>query len=174
VIRTAADITLAIPSLMILVVIAAYVPSTTIEVTALIVAIFAWAGPTRTIRAQTLSMRERAFIRMSKLSGEGDFAIVIKQILPNLLPYLAAGFVGSITGGIMASVGIQLLGLGPLHIPNLGMMLQFAFEGAALYKGLWWWWGAPTVALLVLFIGLFLISLALDELANPRLRQRAG
>jgi peptide/nickel transport system permease protein len=54
------------------------------------------------------------------------------------------------------------------------MMLQFAFEGAALYKGLWWWWGAPTVALLVLFIGLFLISLALDELANPRLRQRAG
>jgi peptide/nickel transport system permease protein len=142
--------------------------------TALIVALFAWAGPTRSVRAQTLSLRERAFIPLAKLSGQTDFEIIIKQILPNLLPYTIAGFVGSVSGGILASVGIQLLGLGPLFTPNLGMILQYAFSGAALFRNMWWWWGPPTVALIMLFIGLFLISTALDEFANPRLRERAG
>lgn len=174
IIRILADITLAIPALAVLVVIAAYFRTTTIELTALIVALFAWAGPTRSIRAQTLTLRERAFVRVAKLSGRNDLEIVLLEIMPNLLPYLAAGFVGSVSGGILASVGIQLLGLGPLFTPNLGMMLQFAFNGAALYQGMWWWWGPPVVALLIVFLGLFLISLALDEYANPRLRQQAG
>jgi peptide/nickel transport system permease protein len=174
VIRTIADIVLTIPSLMILIVLASFLRTTTIEMTALIVAIFSWAGPTRSIRAQTLSLRERAFIPLAKLSGQTDFEIVIKQILPNLLPYTMAGFVGRVSGGILASVGIQLLGLGPLFTPNLGMILQFAFQGSALFRNMWWWWGPPALALMMLFIGLFLISTALDEYANPRLRERAG
>jgi len=174
IIRTAADIVLTIPALMILVVLASFFRTTTIEMTGLIVAIFAWAGPTRLIRAQTLSLRERSFIPLAKLSGLSDFEIIIKQILPNLLPYVMAGFVGGVAGGILASVGIQLLGLGPLFTPNLGMILQFAFDGAALFRGMWWWWGPPAVALILLFIGLFLISIALDEFSNPRLRERVS
>ena len=172
IIRSVADITLTIPALLILVVIASYFRTTTITVTGLIIGIFAWAGPTRAIRAQTLTLRERAFVRVAKISGKSDIRIVLTEILPNLLPYIAAGLVGSVLGGIGAAVGIQLLGLGPLFTPNLGMMLQFAFTGAALYQGMWWWWGPPAVALIILFIGLFLISLALDEFANPRLRVR--
>jgi peptide/nickel transport system permease protein len=107
---------------------------------------------------------------MAKLSGRSDFEIILLDILPNLLPYIMSGFVGSVSGAILASVGIQLLGVGPLSIPNLGMILQFAFKGAALYRGMWWWWAPPSVALVVLFIGLFLISMGLDEYANPRLR----
>jgi peptide/nickel transport system permease protein len=170
IIRSAADVMLTIPSLMFLVVIASYFRTTTIELTALIVAVFAWSGPTRAIRSQTLAMRERAFVRVAKLSGRSDLAIIVLEIMPNLMPYIAAGLVGSVAGGILASVGIQLLGLGPLFTPNLGMILQFAFSGSALYQGMYWWWGPPTAALLLLFIGLFLVSLALDEYANPRLR----
>ena len=173
VISTAADIMLTIPSLMILVVLASYLRTTTIELTAVIIAIFSWAGPTRLIRSQALSLRERPFVPLAKLSGQNDFEIAIRQILPNLLPYLMAGFVGSISGAILASVGLQLLGLGPLLTPNLGMILQTAFVGGALFRGMWWWWGPPAVALMVLFVGLFLISIALDEYANPRLRERA-
>lgn len=172
IIRSAADITLTIPALLILVVIASYFRTTTIAVTGLIIGIFAWAGPTRAIRAQTLTLRERAFVRVAQISGKRDIQIVLGEILPNLLPYIAAGLVGSVLGGIGAAVGIQLLGLGPLFTPNLGMMLQFAFTGSALYSGMWWWWGPPSLALVILFIGLFLISLALDEFANPRLRVR--
>src|SRR5258706_3201108 len=173
VISTSADIMLTIPALLILVVLASYLRSTTIELTALIIALFAWAGPTRLIRSQALSLRERPFVPLAKLSGQNDFEIAIRQILPNLLPYVMAGFVGSISGAILASVGIQLLGLGPLLTPNLGMILNNAFTGAALFRGMWWWWGPPAVALVMLFIGLFLISIALDEYANPRLRGEA-
>lgn len=173
IISTFADIVLTIPSLMILVVLASYLRSTTIELTAIIIAVFAWAGPTRLVRSQALSLRERPFVPLAKLSGQGDFEIAIRQILPNLLPYIMAGFVGSVSGGILASVGIQLLGLGPLLTPNLGMILNSAFTGAALFRGMWWWWGPPAVALIMLFVGLFLISIALDEYANPRLRGEA-
>ena len=173
VISTAADIFLTIPSLLILVVLASYIRTTTIEFTALVIAIFAWAGPTRLMRSQTLSLRERAFIPLAKLSGQGDFEIAIRQILPNLLPYIMAGFVGAVSGAILSLVGIQILGLGPLFTPNLGMILQSAYLGAAIFRGMWWWWGPPTVALMIIFISLFLISIALDELANPRLRERA-
>ena len=173
VISTAADIFLTIPSLLILVVLASYIRTTTIEFTALVIALFAWAGPTRLMRSQTLSLRERAFIPLAKLSGQGDFEIAIRQILPNLLPYIMAGFVGAVSGAILSLVGIQILGLGPLFTPNLGMILQSAYLGAAIFRGMWWWWGPPTVALMIIFISLFLISIALDELANPRLRERA-
>ncbi len=174
IIRTVTDVVLTIPSLMMLVVIASYLRTTSIELTAFIIAIFAWAGPTRSVRAQTLSMRERGFIPLAKLSGLSDFQILFGEILPNLIPFVAAGFVGAVSGGILASVGIQLLGLGPLFVPNLGMILQYAFGGAALFRGLWWWWLPPAVALVILFIGLFLISMALDEYANPKLRERVG
>jgi peptide/nickel transport system permease protein len=50
-------------------------------------------------------------------------------------------------------------------------MLEEAFQAGAIVRSLWWWWGAPTATLIVLFIGLFLISLGLDEVANPRLRR---
>jgi peptide/nickel transport system permease protein len=172
IIRTIADIVLTVPALMILIVLASFFRTTTIEMTAIIVALFAWAGPTRAIRAQTLSLRERAFVPLAKLSGLNNFEIIFRQLLPNLLPFIMAGFVGGVSGGILASVGIQLLGLGPLFTPNLGMILQYAFNGAALFRGMWWWWGSPAVALVVLFLGLFLISVALDEYANPRLRAR--
>lgn len=174
IVRSLADVTLTIPSLLLLVVIASYLRTTSIELTALIIAIFAWAGPTRAIRAQTLSMRERGFVEVAKLSGRSNLKIIILEIMPNLMPYIAAGLVTSVAGGVLALVGIQLLGLGPLYTPNLGMILETAQFGSALYKGMWWWWGPPLVSLMILFVGLFFISQALDEYANPRLRQKAG
>jgi len=170
VLRLAADIALGIPSLAILVVIAAVVGSTSLETMALIIAAFAWPAPTRAVRAQVLSLREQGYVSMSKLSGRNDGEIIVLEILPNLLPYVMAGFVGAVSGGILASVGLQLLGLGQLGTVTLGLILQAAFQTAALSRGLWWWWTPPTVMLMLLFMGLFLISIALDEIANPRLK----
>jgi peptide/nickel transport system permease protein len=173
IIRTLADILLAIPTLLIMVVIASFI-TTDITTMSLIIAIFSWPWTARTIRAQTLSLRERPFVEMSKLSGSRDWEILLKDIMPNLLPYIIAGLVGSVSGGILAAVGLQLLGLGPLETPTLGLILHNSFQYAALYRGLWWWWLPPTLMLGILFIGLFLVSLSLDEIANPRLRTLQG
>jgi peptide/nickel transport system permease protein len=171
VVRTSADIAINIPALAVLIVIASLVRTTSIELMALVVALFAWPFATRTIRAQTLSMREQAFVQLARLSGRGEIEIAFKELLPNLLPFIFASFVGAVSGGILASVGLQLLGLGPRLTPTLGLMLEESFSSGALVRGLWWWWGPPTLILCLLFIGLFLISVGLDDIANPRLRQ---
>lgn len=170
VIRLLSDTTLTIPSLAILIVIAAYVRELDITTMALIVALFAWAGPTRVIRAQVLSMREQGYVRMARLTGLPTTHIMFKEIMPNLLPYLAASFVGATSGGILAAVGLEALGLGPQRVPTLGMTIYYALQSSAILRGMWWWWAAPTVVLMVIFIGMFLIAIGLDEISNPRLR----
>ncbi|TDE14304.1 ABC transporter permease [Jiangella asiatica] len=172
VIRTLADTALTIPALAILIVISSYVREIGIATMAFIVALFAWAGPTRLIRAQVLSMRELGYVRMARLSGASTVDIMFKEMMPNLLPYLAAAFVGATSGGILAAVGLESLGLGPQRIPTLGMTIYNALQSSAILRGMWWWWGLPTVILVVIFVGLFLISTGLDEVANPRLRGR--
>lgn len=170
VIRILSDTALTIPSLAILIVIASYVRDMGITTMALIVAMFAWAAPTRLIRGQVLSMREQGYVRMARLSALPTRSIMFKEMMPNLLPYLAAGFVGATSGGILAAVGLEALGLGPQRVPTLGTTIYYALQSSAILRGMWWWWGLPTVVLVVIFVGLFLVTIGLDEIANPRLR----
>ena len=165
-----ADVMLVIPALAILITVSAYVRVVTVELMAMIVGLLSWPLSARVIRAQTLSLRERLFVQVAKLSGENDFEIITRQILPNLTAYLAASFVGAVSGGILASVGLEVLGLGPQNVPTIGRTLFYAFKYTALFKGMWWWWGPPIVTLAVIFTGLFWISLSLDKYANPRLK----
>lgn len=172
IIRSAADVMLTLPLLAMLVVIATFIRVMSIETIGFIVAIFSWPWPTRTIRSQALSLRERRFVQLAKLSGLNDFEIIFKELLPNLLPYIAAGFVSSTSAGMLAAIGLEMLGLGPQHIPTLGMTLYWALFHTAVMRGLWWWWVPPMIILIITFVGLFLISMGLDEIANPRLRRR--
>lgn len=171
VIRLISDVSITIPALMVLIVIQSILPQIELMTMALLIALFAWPAPTRLIRGQVLSMRESGYVQMAKLSGASTFDIMFKEILPNLTPYLAASFIGNTTGAILAAIGLEVLGLGPQRVPTLGGTIYFAIEGAALLRNMWWWWGLPTLTLASMFIGLLLINLGLDEVANPRLRQ---
>jgi peptide/nickel transport system permease protein len=168
-----ADVMLVIPTLAILITVSAYVRVVTVELMAVIVGLLAWPLPARVIRSQTLSLRERLFVQVAKLSGENDLEIIIRQILPNLTAFLAATFVGAVSGGILASVGLEVLGLGPQNVPTIGRTLYYAFKYTALLRGMWWWWAPPVVTLAVIFTGLFLMSVSLDKYANPRLKGSA-
>jgi peptide/nickel transport system permease protein len=140
---------------------------------AVIVGLLAWPLPARVIRSQTLSLRERLFVEVAKLSGQNDFEIITLQILPNLTAYLAASFVGAVSAGILASVGLEVLGLGPQTVPTIGRTLYYAFRYSALFRGMWWWWGPPVLTLAIIFTGLFQMSISLDKYANPRLKGAA-
>jgi peptide/nickel transport system permease protein len=170
VIRGAADVAVTIPALAILVVLTALLQTQSIELMALIIGLLAWPYSTRAIRAQTLTLRERGFVTIAVLSGRNSLETMFLEILPNLLPYVMASFVGAVSGAIVAAVGLQLLGLGPITTPTMGLTLQYAFQYGAVARGMWWWWGPPTLFLVLLFGGLFLISSALDGYLNPRLR----
>jgi peptide/nickel transport system permease protein len=170
VIRTTADAFITIPALAVLIVISSYVRQITVENMAMLLAMFAWAGPTRLIRGQVLSMREQGYVKMAALSGASTFAIMFKEMMPNLLPYLAASLTGNVSARILEAAGLEALGLGPTRIPTLGMTIFYAIRGSALIRGMWWWWGLPILMLVIIFGSLFLMTIGLDEIANPRLR----
>jgi len=170
IIRILSDAWMTIPGLTVLIVIASYVAEFDINSMALVIALFAWPGPTRIIRAQVLSMRERGYVQMAQISGASTIDIMFKEIMPNLLPYLAATFTGTVSGAILAATGLEILGLGPTRIPTLGMTISNALRASAILRGMWWWWSFPIVMLVTIFMALFLMTIGLDEIANPRLR----
>jgi len=172
VIRGIADIGLTVPGLLVLILIAVSIKGTlTVNQMAIVVASLAWLYPTRTIRAQVLSLRERGYVEMARLSGMSGPSIIFVELLPNLLPYLGATLVNAVAAAILASIGLEVLGLGPIDTPTLGMTLYWVNFNAAMINGWWWWWTAPTVIILMVFLGLFFLTVGLDEIANPRLRR---
>ncbi len=168
VIRTVSDVVVTIPALAVLIVLSVYVRFGTVELMAFLLAAFAWPGPTRIVRSQVLTMRERGYVRMARVSGASTFDIMFREMMPNLLPYLASALTAGISGAILAETGLEALGLGPTRIPTLGTNIYNALNSSALSRGLWWWWGFPILILMLIFISLFLITLGLDEIANPR------
>jgi peptide/nickel transport system permease protein len=174
VIRSIADIGLTIPGLLVLIILAVSLKGgLTVNEMAIVVASLAWLNPTRTIRSQVLTLRERGYVEIARLNGMSGPEIIIFELMPNLLPYLAATLVASVSGAILASVGLEFLGLGPVDSPTLGMTLYWVQFNAAIINGWWWWWTAPLVVILIVFLGLFFLTVGLDEVANPRLRRSA-
>jgi peptide/nickel transport system permease protein len=173
-IRTAADVWLTIPALAVLLVISSYMRRVDLETMGILLALFAWPGPTRLLRAQVLTMRERGYVRMARLSGQSSLSIMFREMLPNLLPYLAASFAGNVSGAILAATSLEALGLGPTRYPTLGTTIFNALRATAIMRGMWWWWGLPVATLIFIFSGLFLVATGLDEIANPRLRGVQG
>ena len=172
-IRTICQILTPIPVLLIQVVVAGSLDKrdVTIITMALIVVMLAWMGPTLVIRAQVLTMKERQFVSVAKLSGVSDIAIIFKEILPNLLPFIAAAFVGQVFAAVFASFYLAVLGLGPLREPLLGNIIWAAQLQGAFFNGWWWWPIGPSIAMILILGSLALINMGLDELANPRVRR---
>ena len=172
VISSICQILIPIPAFLIHVVVAGSIDkrSVTILMMALVVFMLAWMGPTLVIRAQVLTMKERQFVSVAKLSGMTSLGIIFKEILPNLLPFIAAAFVNQVFQAVFASLYLSVVGLGPLREPLLGNTLWFAQAQAAFFNGWWWWPVGPTVALALILASLALINMGIDELANPRIR----
>ncbi len=176
VIKFMVDVLLTIPGYLLLLLIATTLtdPSTMKPVEmALILSIVAWVQPTRTIRAQVLSMKERAFVMMAKLSGMSGIEIILKEMMPNLLPFLAISMAGAVSGAVLGSLGLEALGIGNRREPTLGMMLYWVRYYAAFIRGMWWWILEPVVAIALVFIAFLSLSIGLDEIANPRTRRTA-
>ncbi|NMA78480.1 MAG: ABC transporter permease, partial [Actinomycetales bacterium] len=117
---------LVIPGMPLLIVLTGYLPSRGMFSIAVVIAITSWAGAARVIRAQTLSLRNRDFVEAARATGESRARIMFYEVLPNMLPLVASGFLFSVIGGILAEAGLAFLGLGSLTTTSWGSMLYFA------------------------------------------------
>ena len=173
-IKTIVDALLTIPGLLILILVAVSLPTggLTVDQMAIVVAALAWLWPTRQIRAQVLVMREKSYVEIARLSGMSGPEVIVKEMMPNLMPYVTASFVNAVAAAILASVGLEALGLGPFDSPTIGMTIYWNIFYSSILLGLWWWLIPPIIAIVLVFVGLFMVSAGMDEWANPRLRRR--
>jgi peptide/nickel transport system permease protein len=172
IIRLISDSLLTVPAIAILVIIAGNIDRMTTLVMALVVASLSWMFTARTVRAQVLTVREKAYVEVARVNGESSWEILFREIMPNVMPYIVASFVGTVSGAILAVIGLEALGLGALDEMTLGNTIYWSQQSSAVLRGYWWWWGPPIVVIALIFIGLFLTSVGFDRFANPRLAKR--
>jgi peptide/nickel transport system permease protein len=167
------NVFLVMPGLPLMVVIAAHLepgPGTT----ALVLIVTGWAWSARVFRAQTLSLAQRDFVVAARVSGEASWRIVTVEILPHMASLGASAFIGATTYAIAAQAGLEFLGLGDVSAVTWGTSLYWARNDAALLTGSWWTFVPAGACIALVGFALVMVNGAIDELANPRLRQPAA
>ena len=161
---------LVIPTLPLMIVLARLLdPSLTVLI--VVIGLTSWAGTGRIVRAQVLTLRERAFVERARALGAGDFYIIRKHILPNTLPLIFANTVLIIAVAILSEAALSFLGLGDPTRISWGTMLENAFESGAPSAGAWWYVIPPGLCITLLVLAVSLIGFLFEEFINPRLRE---
>jgi peptide/nickel transport system permease protein len=140
--------------------------------TILVIGLTSWAGTARLVRADTLSVKERPYVERARALGSGNWHLVSRHILPNVMPVIFANTVLTVALSILAETTLALLGLGdPLTI-SWGIVIFDAFDAGALTAGFWWWLIPPGVCICLVTLAFTMCGYALDEVLNPRIRER--
>ena len=152
------DTFVVIPSLPVLIMMTSLMKgSATVFMLAIVLAVFAWAWPSRQIRSMALTMKERDFIHTAWFSGEGTLQTVVTEILPFTLTWSLSNFMNATLSAIASESGLAVLGLSPGNLISLGNMIQWARNYNAIMMGRWNWILPPIIGTIVLFIGLFML-----------------
>ncbi|MGC0239688.1 dipeptide/oligopeptide/nickel ABC transporter permease/ATP-binding protein [Arthrobacter sp. SD76] len=138
--------------------------------TVLVIGLTGWAFGARLLRAQTLSLRNRDFVRAAVARGESTFRIIFCEIVPNLGAILLTVSLFLVLFGLLAAAGLDFLGIGDPNSWSWGKILYWAQSASAFATGAWWWYVPPGLCLALLGMCFALINLSLDEAINPRLR----
>lgn len=165
------NVMLVIPTLALLIVLAAFLKMRNEMLMAFIIGITSWPWTARSIRSQTLSLKAREFIDLARMSGLSETKIIFQDVLPNMFSYVFMCFALQMANGILSETGLSMIGLGPTQIVSLGMMLRWALIWEAVRLGKWWVFIPVTIAITLLTTSLLLINTGMDEIFNPRMRR---
>jgi peptide/nickel transport system permease protein len=174
VLSTFTGILLVIPTFPLLIALSAYAREVTLFQVGLMLSIFSWPFAAKTIRSQVLSLRTRPYVELAKVSKSRDMEIIVSELLPNLMPFIGVGFASSALGAIFGLVGLEVIGLGPGGVIDLGHIIYNSITTGALTLGAWPMFVVPIALLTLLFAALNMINIGLEEVYNPRLRGIAG
>ncbi len=165
------NIILTIPTLAVLIIIAAYLTVRGIVTEAVFIGLTSWPWAARAIRAQTFSLRVREFVDLARMTGRRPLRIVLTEIAPNMMSYLLLVFILQFGGAVLNAATLDFIGLGPTRGMSLGLMMNNAVLWAALQLGMWWWLIPPGAAIAAIVGALYVMNVGLDEVFNPKLRE---
>jgi peptide/nickel transport system permease protein len=164
------DVFLVIPTLPLMIVVAAYAKSGGVAVLIAVIVITGWSYGARQLRSQALSLRNREFLEAARVRGERSLYIIVFEVLPNMTSLIVAIFLGAALYAVLAAAGLQFIGLGDVNDLSWGTMLHWAENNGALLAGSPLWVLAPGVCIAVLGAAFALLNYAFDEIGNPALR----
>jgi peptide/nickel transport system permease protein len=167
------NIFLVLPALPLVIVLAGYLKGSGPLSVAVVISVTGWAFGARVLRAQTLSLRERDFVKAARARGESLPRIVLMEILPNELGIVVSGFLLTTVFAILTAASLAFLGLGSLSSWSWGSMLYWAQNAEAFSIGAWWWYAPPGICIALVGTSLGLLNFSLDQRLNPRLRDGA-
>jgi peptide/nickel transport system permease protein len=165
------NVVLVIPTLAVLLIIAAYLEVRGILTESVFIGCTCWPWAARAIRAQTFSLRSRDFVDLARLSGMKAWKIIFTEIAPNMMSYLLLVFILQFGGAVLAAATLDFIGLGPTNAVSLGLMMNYAVLWGALLLGVWWWFIPPGIAITAIVGALYVTNVGLDEVFNPKLRE---
>lgn len=138
----------------------------------LVIGITSWPATARVIRAQVLSVKERLYVERSRALGASGRFVMGRHILPNVSPLILANLTLTVPVAILSETTLSFLGLGDPTRASWGKMLDDAFSAGALTRNAWWWYLPPGLGIMAVVLAFVLIGQALEEILDPRLRER--
>lgn len=140
---------------------------------ALIMACLGWAYDARLIRSVAISLKTREFTETSLFSGMTTREILMQEHLPYVLPIVFSTTMNNMVWSIGLEVTLAVLGFTDINTPTIGGMIYWANQHTAMVAGVWWWIAFPTLAVIMTFIGLFLLAVSMNDYIDPRSRLRS-
>jgi peptide/nickel transport system permease protein len=165
------DLFITVPNLPLMLILAAIIGRSMWNII-FVIAFLGWTSTARMVRSQTLSIKERPYVEAARSVGARDRQILWRHILPNVFPLVFANAIVGIVDAILAESGLSFLGLGDPTKPSWGLILRYANEAGALATGRWWFIIPPGLCIMLVAIGFAFSSYSLDQILNPRLRER--
>jgi len=164
------DVFLVIPTLPLMIVVAAYARGGGLGVLIAVIVITGWSYGARQLRSQALSLRNRDFLDAARVRGERSIYVIVFEILPTMTSLIVANFLGAALYAVLAAAGLQFIGLGNPNDLSWGTMLFWAENNGALNAGSPLWAIMPGLCIALLGAGFALLNYAFDEITNPALR----
>jgi peptide/nickel transport system permease protein len=167
-----ADMIMVMPTLLFVLMMAALFGQLSIWAIVMIIALFRWPGVSRVIRAQTLSLKHRPFIEAAKVAGASHLRIILRHIMPNVLPLSFLYMTFRVTSAIIIEAALAFLGFGDPGTVSWGMMLQWVWKTGHMFKAPYWLL-PPGICISLITLSFYMLGRAMDEVLDPRLRQEA-
>jgi len=168
-----ADMIMVMPTLLILLMLAALFGQLSIWFIVIFISLFRWPGVSRVIRAQTLSLKQRPFIEAAKVAGASHLRIIFRHIMPNVLPLSFLYMTFRVTSAIVIEAALAFLGFGDPGTVSWGMMLQWVWKTGHMFKAPYWLL-PPGICISLITLSFYMLGRAMDEVLDPRLRREEG
>lgn len=167
------NLALVLPLIPLFIIIASVVRGLNLVLIGVILAVTAWPWAARSIRSQMLTLKEREFVNLARMSGDRAVRIVVAEILPNMMAYIMMVFVILTGTAILTESALSMIGVSTTPTITLGYMLYWAQHETIVpfWWNIWWWFIPPGIVLTVILTAFFVIHAGLDEVFNPKLRR---